>query len=123
MVYTRLVSFALAVAILGCGGGGGDTTPTTPTTPNPPGGPTVTTAVTMQSNTFNPAGIQVSPGATVTWTNSDGIPHNVTFSDATITGSGNFSTGTRSIVMPTAAATYAYHCTFHGGMTGTVKVQ
>jgi plastocyanin len=123
MLYTRLVSFALAVAILGCGGGGGDTTPTTPTPPVTPGGPTATTAVTMQSNTFNPAAIQVSPGATVTWTNSDGYAHNVTFSDATITGSGNFSTGTRSIVMPAAAATYNYSCTIHPGMTGTVKVQ
>lgn len=126
MLHTRLVSFALAVAIFGCGGGGGDSTPTTPTTPTPPvtpGGPTATTAVTMQNNAFVPGDIVVAPGATVTWTNSDGIAHNVTFSDASITGSGNFSSGTRSILMPAAAATYTYSCTIHAGMAGTVKVQ
>jgi plastocyanin len=77
----------------------------------------------MQSTAFNPPNIVVSPGATVTWTNNDGINHNVTFAGAGIAASGNFASGSRSIVMPTAAGTYGYTCTLHGGMNGTVKVQ
>lgn len=121
---TRLLSFGLAVVIVGCGGGGGGygggTTPTTPTTPV---APTATTSVAMQNTAFNPQDIVVSPGATVTWTNNDGIKHNVTFASTSITGTGDFATGSKSVVMPTALGTYNYSCTIHGGMTGTVKVQ
>jgi plastocyanin len=124
---TRLFSFTLAAAIIGCGGGGGgDSTPTTPTnpgTPGTPGQPTATTSVEMKGFAFNPPAIVVSPGATVTWTNSDNTNHNVTFSNTAIASTTEFASGSKSIVMPTAAGTYAYTCTLHGGMNGTVKVQ
>jgi plastocyanin len=79
--------------------------------------------VDIKSIAFNPSAIKVSPSATVTWTNSDGIAHNVTF-DGAVGASGNFSSGTASIVMPAVVGTYPYHCTIHGaGMSGTVQVQ
>ena len=111
---------AFAVTLTGCGedngtgpGGGGG------------GGPVVTTSVTVDDNTFEPSDIQVSPGATVTWTWSGTTvqPHNVTFADASITDGGDQSSGTFATTMPASAGTYSYQCTNHAGMTGSVLVQ
>lgn len=95
----------------GGGGGGGGTTFTT------------TTNVTVDDNSFSPENIQVSPGATVTWTWSGTNSHNVTFADASITDIGNHTSGAHTSTMPMAAGDYTYQCTNHGGMTGTVRVQ
>jgi plastocyanin len=82
-----------------------------------------TTAVDMSGNQFKPSAIKVASGATVTWTNSDGINHNVTF-DGAVGSIPNFSTGSQALQMPAAAGTYTYHCTIHGaGMSGSVQVQ
>lgn len=114
-------SFVLLIATLaGCGGGGGGSTPTTPP---PPSNPVATTSVSMQNNTFNPPDIVVSPGAVVTFTNNDGINHNVTFSNSSIQSTATFNSGARTVTMPTATGTYGYTCTIHAGMNGTVKVQ
>jgi plastocyanin len=106
-----------------CGGGGGSDSPTNPGTPTPPVTPVATTAVTMQNSLFTPANIVVAPSAHVTFTNSDATPHNATFASTSIVSTGEFSTGTREVVMPAAAGTYSYTCTIHAGMSGTVKVQ
>ena len=86
-------------------------------------GPVATTSVTLQNFAFNPPDIRVGLGATVTWTNQDNTPHNVSFSSAAIGSTTNFSSGSQSLVMPTAAGTYNYRCTIHNGMSGTVLVQ
>ena len=118
-----LVSIAVASLLAACGGGAGtDSGITTPPVTGP-GGPVATTAVSMRGFAFDPSAIVVSPGATVTFTNLDGTDHNVTFDNATIGGSGNFATGTTSMTMPAATGTYAYRCTLHAGMSGTVTVQ
>ncbi|HEX9484065.1 MAG TPA: plastocyanin/azurin family copper-binding protein [Gemmatimonadaceae bacterium] len=76
----------------------------------------------MSGTAFNPAAIQVSPGAKVTWTNSDNISHNVTFSSPSIS-TPNFSSGSQSLDMPAAVGEYSYRCTLHAGMNGTVTVK
>jgi plastocyanin len=82
----------------------------------------MTTAVTVgPGNSFNPSAIQVSPGATVTWTFAGGT-HNVTFSSIAV-ASGDMSSGTFLAAMPTTPGTYAYSCTIHSGMNGSVLVQ
>ncbi|MEP6733712.1 MAG: plastocyanin/azurin family copper-binding protein [bacterium] len=111
----RLAALLFAAA---CGSSGDSNSVT-----NPGDTPTATTSVAITGFAFNPAPIQVAPGAVVTWTNNDNVNHNVTFSSEAIGASPNFSTGTKSLTMPTAAGTYAYHCTIHTSMTGTVKVQ
>ena len=102
-----LVTFLLAVAAAcggddpmepsggGGGGGGGGT-------------PTMTTSVDVDDNLFDPASIQVSPGATVTFNWIGDFQHNVTFSDASITGIGNHDSGSFTAVMPTTPGDYAY---------------
>jgi plastocyanin len=117
----------LLLASIGCGGSGSDTTGTG----NPGGGggggggtnPVATTSVSLTGSQFVPPAITVAPSATVTFTNNDGIDHNVTFANNSITSIGNFSSGARTAVMPAAAATYSYNCTLHAGMNGTVRVQ
>jgi plastocyanin len=115
----------LAISIAGCGddsgtdpdggGGGGG------------GGGTrvATTSVTVQgTNSFDPANIQVSPGATVTWTwAANAGAHDVTFPSTAIADSGARSSGAFSTAMPTAPGTYTYSCTLHPGMNGSVLVQ
>lgn len=123
----RLLSIiALAVLITSCGGSDSPvtgTTPVTPTTPTTPAAPTVTTSVDMKSLAFTPSVIQVSSGAVVTFTNSDGFNHNVTFANTAVGTTGNYSTGAKTLTMPTTAGTYPYQCTLHGGMTGSVTVK
>lgn len=117
---------ALLVALAACGGSSDSNTGTNPGGGGGGGGitPVVTNSVSLANLSFNPSAILVSGGSTVTFTNNDGgITHNVTFDAAAITSIGNFSSGSRTAVMPTTAGTYGYHCTLHAGMTGTVKVQ
>ena len=95
----------------GGGGGGGGTTPV------------VTTSVNIQNTAFVPPAIRVSPGAVVTWTNSDGVDHNVTFTSSAVTDIAAWSSGTRTTTMPATAGTYGYSCTIHAGMSGSVQVQ
>ena len=123
---TRLMFVPLAAAILACGG----SSSTGPGTDGGGGGggggaPVATTAVELKNNAFTPPAIKVAPSATVTWTNSDvGTQHNVTFAAAAnVPASGNFSTGNKALQMPAVAGTYAYQCTLHPGMAGTVTVQ
>ena len=114
------------VAATACGGGGGSDGgggPTGPGTPSTPANPIATTSVTMQGSAFDPSNIVVAPGATVTFDNADGILHNVTFAGSAVPPISQWSTGTRTAVMPTAPGTYNYNCTLHGGMNGSVKVQ
>ena len=85
--------------------------------------PTATTSVTMSGLQFKPGAIAVSKGATVTWTNQDNLAHNVTFDDMSIGSIGDFSSGSKSLVMPSTTGTFTYHCTIHPGMNGTVTIQ
>lgn len=120
---SRLILAPLA-AVLACGGSSDSTGPGGTGGTGGTGGsnPVATTSVTMQSNRFSPASIRVAPNATVTWTNSDGYNHNVIFA-GTVGTIPNFSTGDRTLQMPSAAGTYSYSCNLHSGMNGSVTVQ
>ena len=118
-------ALVLALAATACGGGGSDGSgggPTGPGTPSTPANPVATTSVALQNSSFSPANIVVSPGATITFDNTDNIDHNVSFGQG-ITSIGAWRSGTRTAVMPTATGTYQYTCTLHAGMSGSVKVQ
>jgi len=84
--------------------------------------------VSMQGIQFDPADVTVKTGGTVTWTNDESVPHDVTKED----GPGpDFSSGDPGAMMqgdtyeqdfPTAGE-ISYVCTVHPNMTGTVTVE
>jgi plastocyanin len=92
----------------GGGGGGGNA-------------PIITTSVEVVDNAFTPPNIQVTGGASVTWTWVGGLLHNVTFSDNSIGDSADQTSGAYVASMPTAAGVYPYTCTIHG-FAGSVTV-
>ncbi len=79
--------------------------------------------VWIQGYTFVPQKLTVKAGTTVTWTNKDTDPHDVTsdppglFTELVPGPGGTFS------YMFSTPGTYNYVCTIHPGMAGTIIVQ
>ncbi len=82
-------------------------------------------AVTMQGIAFSPATLTVKKGTTVTWTNQDGVEHNVVSDTDSPNGGLNgslISKGEQFSFTFTTAGTYKYHCSIHPHMMATVVV-
>jgi plastocyanin len=112
-----LAAALLAAALLaGCGSSKKSSTSSS-TTPAAGG-----TSVAMKDIKFSPSSLTVKVGQTVTWTNDDGVDHNVIAKDGTFK-SGNFGHGGTFSWKATKAGTFAYSCTIHPGMDGTLVVK
>jgi len=94
-----------------------------------PAAPTVAADVTIsmvgdrgnQSYAPNPTTVRV--GQTVAWKNNDTTVHDAT-QDASRFQTGTINAGSTSApVTMSTAGTFAYHCTIHPGMVGTLIVQ
>src|ERR687890_519317 len=108
--------------------GGGNATNATMT--GAVGGPTSVSIVpgssSLTTDAYSPNPVQVSTGATVTWTNDDSQPHTAT-SGENATPDQRFDSG---IMAPAAtfehtfteAGEYHYFCILHPNMVGTVSV-
>ncbi|MGD0725002.1 MAG: plastocyanin/azurin family copper-binding protein [Spirochaetia bacterium] len=73
---------------------------------------------------FHPATITASSGATLTWTNYDTTAHTVTETAVTPAfDSGSIAPGATYSLVLKVPGTYAYHCSIHASMTGTIVVQ
>lgn len=71
---------------------------------------------------FDPASLNVSVGGSVVWFNGDNTIHTITSNTTGLFDSGNFLPGARFSHTFSAAGTFAYHCTPHPWMTGTIVV-
>ncbi len=71
---------------------------------------------------FQPATVTINVGDTVTWRNTDNVPHTST-SDDDVWDSGNLNQGEEFSFTYEEAGTYGYFCAYHPGMEGTVVVQ
>ncbi|HEX2106923.1 MAG TPA: plastocyanin/azurin family copper-binding protein [Nitrososphaera sp.] len=110
--------------------GGAAGNATNATTTGATGGSTTVSIVpgssSLTTDSYAPNPVQVSTGATVTWTNDDAQPHTAT-SGQNATPDGTFDSG---IMAPgatfshtfTAAGEYPYFCLLHPNMVGTVSV-
>jgi plastocyanin len=78
--------------------------------------------VTIQNFAFSPATVTVNVGDTVTWTNQDDVQHSATASDGSF-DTGLLSQGSSGSATFDTAGTFAYICTPHPNMKGTVVVQ
>jgi LPXTG-motif cell wall-anchored protein len=78
--------------------------------------------VTISDFKFTPAQITIQEGDTVTWTNEGPTAHSATASDGSF-DTGIFSAGGSRSETFDEAGTFAYICTPHPNMTGTVVVE
>ena len=74
---------------------------------------------------FTPAQIDAKVGQTVTWTNEDTSPHNVTYGSGPRFRSSprHLNPGSKFSIKLTQAGTIHYFCTLHSWMKGTIVVQ
>jgi plastocyanin len=79
-------------------------------------------AVKIDSFVFGPQAITVPVGTTVTWTNSDDIPHTAVSTDG-VFKSRVMDTDEKFSYTFTKAGTYSYFCSVHPKMTGQIVVK
>jgi plastocyanin len=72
--------------------------------------------------TYSPNQLSVNMGTPVAWTNAGAVAHTVTADDGTSFDSGSIDPKATFTLRPTAVGTFAYHCTFHPWMKGTLQV-
>ena len=77
--------------------------------------------VAIKDFSFDPGAAAVKVGDKVTWTNQGGVAHTVTFDEGGI-DSGSLAAGKTFEQTFATAGTFAYHCSIHSSMTGTVVV-
>src|SRR3984957_2477578 len=78
--------------------------------------------VKIDNFVFGPQAITVPVGTTVTWTNSDDIPHTAVSTDG-VFKSKVMDTDEKFSYTFTKAGTYPYYCSVHPKMTGQVLVK
>jgi len=80
--------------------------------------------VKVDNFSFSPATLTVAVGTTVTWTNHDDIPHTVVSTDdPRAFRSKVMDTDEKFSYTFTKAGSFAYFCSIHPKMTGTVVVK
>jgi len=130
-----VVAATVLVGLSGCGssGGGPGSTPATTassaassvasvSTPGSTAETSATVVITITNFAYQGPD-SVTPGSTVTVKNEDSQAHTVTSDqaglfDAVVPGGGNVV-----FTAPTTAGSYAYHCTYHSNMHGTLIVE
>ena len=111
----------LAVALAGCSSGGSSSTGGTSGGSASTGGTSAGgTTITEEGFAFNPASVTVKVGDTVTFTNNDSAPHEVSIDNQNL---GSQSQGQSVTWQATKAGTFPYKCTIHPSMTGEITVQ
>lgn len=77
----------------------------------------------MGGSSFNPTSLTIQAGGAVTWNNTSGILHNVTFTTSGAPANiGDHTSGSNQRTFA-SAGTFNYNCTNHGGMNGSIMVQ
>jgi plastocyanin len=130
-----MACLALGLVIAGCGddddddsGNGGGGANTEQPADEGGGGGGGGAEVGMQNVQFDPADVTIKAGETVTWTNNEGVPHDVektggpgpSFSSGPEGGMMEGDTFAQTFDQP---GTYEYVCRVHApGMAGTVEV-
>src|SRR5438046_2054070 len=113
---------SVSIACGGSGGGGGIVSPPAP--PPPPPATCPDNTFCMRSASFSPTTLTVVKGTTVGFQNTLGVEHFVVF-DSQASGAadiGDITSGTVNRTFNTAG-TFAFHCTIHAGMNGSITVQ
>ncbi len=110
---------AIAVLLVGCGGGDG----TDQTSSNADRSAQSARTVTIRDYIYRPATITVPAGTTVAFANRDSTPHTATSRESGGFESGSIATGKTGEARLEESGTFAYYCLFHPFMKGTVIVE
>jgi plastocyanin len=86
------------------------------------GQPTSSVEVRVDNFTFAPQTLTVAVNSTVTWVNKDDVPHVIASNDG-VFKSKALDTDDKYSYTFTKPGTYAYYCSVHPKMTGTIEVQ
>jgi plastocyanin len=111
----------LALTVASCSGGGSSATTTgvgSKAAPHSVGA----RSIAIHNFMFSPATLTVPPGATVTVTNMDQVTHTLTASKGQF-NTGDISPGqSKTFTAPRTPGQYAYICSIHQYMSGTIVV-
>jgi plastocyanin len=121
LVGPLLLVAAVAIIAASCNGSGPSAYGAPASTAATTTAATATNAATIKGFSFQPEVLKVKVGAQVTWTNDDTVAHTVT-ADTTSFASGNLQPGGSFSFTFTRPGTYAYHCSIHPSMHGSVVV-
>lgn len=80
-------------------------------------------AISIENFAYSPEELTISVGETVTWTNKDGIKHDVASDEGNELGSKLLSPNESYSHTFNAAGEYSYHCSPHPFMKGKIIVQ
>ena len=117
------VALGVVLILSGCGGDGGSKAADRKAAERDEAEVRGGTPVAITNFMYEPQEIQVTPGTKVTWTNKDSARHNVQdLSDLDIPISTDLYEGYTFSITDRKPGTYAYNCSLHPFMTGTVKV-
>ncbi len=118
---TTLLVTALAIAAvtLSACGGSGDSSDSTAAAGSSSGG----AVVTIKSFAYKPASLTVAKGSMVEFTNEDSSNHTATSQSTGAFDTGTIGQGQSKPVTLEKAGTFAYFCSFHPFMKGTITVE
>ena len=122
-----MLSFLLILIVTHAALSAGCTAPSTQpqqAATSPPAATGSGNTIVIQNFAFSPATLTVPSGTTVTWTNNDSPTHTITSDagDPVDFSSGSLAPGASYQFTFTTPGTYAYHCSIHPSMKGTVVV-
>ena len=78
--------------------------------------------VTIDATSYSPKTLTVHAGDTVVWVNEDLFPHTVTARNGRF-DSGDIATGKSWTYTVKADGLFAYFCTYHATMKGTLRIR
>jgi plastocyanin len=128
---THLISSLLAIAVsamllAACGGGddddGGDASASMGSASSQPASSTSSSAVKIDDFKFTPSTLTVKSGAQVSVTNDDSTAHTATADDNSF-DTGTVDPGSSGMISVNKPGSYAYHCSIHPFMHGTLVVK
>jgi plastocyanin len=121
IVSTLAVAGTAASLLAGCGG---SSTSGAARAPTPSGGSSSQgSGIKMDNFAFSPATLTASHGAVVGVTNDDSATHTVTADDGHSFDTGSITPGESGKLTAPKPGRYAYHCTIHPFMHGTLVVR
>lgn len=130
MRIARLIGFALLATVaftVSCGGGADNASNSDADAYGERDAVTITdTSVTveMRNLQFDPQGIRIKPGTTVTWVNKDAVLHNVSQIGSEFLSQDEMKEGDEFSFKFEEPGTYRYQCTYHHpNMNGVVIVE